>query len=113
MAAEPPVLEIRGPLRREDLSGFYVRACVELTRRARARLWVVDVASVAPDAVAVDALARLALAARRHGSRVALRGAGPEMWQLIELMGLAGVLLSPREAEARTGGTAEPYPGRT
>lgn len=106
------MLEICGPLRREDLAGLYIRACRVLAQ-GRSRLWIVDVATVAADAVAVDALARLELAARRHGSRVAIRGGGPEMWELIELMGLRGVFLSPGAEEARTGGTAGPYPGRT
>jgi ABC-type transporter Mla MlaB component len=112
MAAHSPVLEIRGPLCREDLPGLFARACAELAR-AQAGLLTVDVSAVAPDAVAVDAVARLELAARRHGCHVVLRGASFELWQLIELMGLAGVFVSPPGAEARTEGTAGPYPGRT
>jgi hypothetical protein len=112
MDARSPVLEIRGPLRREDLPGFYRRACMVLVP-ARAESLIVDVATVAADAVAVDALARLALAARRNGCRVTIRGASPEMWGLIELIGLGGVFLSPGGEEARTGETAGPYPGRT
>jgi ABC-type transporter Mla MlaB component len=113
MDLQSPVLEIHGPLRRDDLPGLYTRACTVLTRAAQGRFVIVDVATVAADAVAVDALARLALAARRHGCRVTIRGASPEMWQLIELMGLVSVFLSPGAAEARTEGTAGPCPGRT
>ena len=113
MSLPSPLLKIRGPLRREDLPGLYTRACVVMMRAARGRLLTVDVATVAADAVAVDALARLALAARRNRCRVVVRGASPEMWQLIELTGLVSVFLSPAEAEARTEGTAGPYPGRT
>jgi ABC-type transporter Mla MlaB component len=110
---QPPLLEIHGPLRRDDLPALYTRACRVMTRAARGGSLTVDVATVAADAVAVDALARLALAARRHGCRVTIRGGSPEMWQLIELMGLVSVFLSPGAAEARTEGTAGPYPGRT
>jgi hypothetical protein len=54
---------------------------------------VCDVAGVEPDAVTVDALARLQLAARRHGYRVLLQGASPELLEIVELMGLTDVLL--------------------
>jgi ABC-type transporter Mla MlaB component len=53
---------------------------------------VCDVARVEPDAVTVDALARLQLAARRHGCRVLLRGASPELLELVELIGLTDIL---------------------
>jgi ABC-type transporter Mla MlaB component len=48
-----------------------------------------------PDAVTVEALARLQLTARRRGSRVRLRDASPELLDLLELMGLSEILLSP------------------
>jgi anti-anti-sigma regulatory factor len=51
-----------------------------------------DLSGVQPTAAAVDALARLALALRRQGSRLRLRHASPELVELIELMGLAEVL---------------------
>jgi ABC-type transporter Mla MlaB component len=47
---------------------------------------------VTADAVAVDALARLALAARRQGCGVRMRGACAELRELVEFMGLADVL---------------------
>lgn len=52
-----------------------------------------DVAGLAADVVAVGALARLALAARRAGHQVRLCGASEELYALVELMGLAEVLL--------------------
>ena len=52
----------------------------------------VDVADLPCDAVTVDALARLALAARRGGSRVRLIGASPELRELVAFMGLADAL---------------------
>ncbi|MEU2658579.1 STAS domain-containing protein [Streptomyces sp. NPDC007325] len=41
---------------------------------------------------AVDALARLALTARRHGHRLTFDGAGPELTALLRLTGLDEVL---------------------
>jgi len=84
-------LAIRGPIARSDLPGLYRRACTALEACGNGVL-VCDVAGVPVDAVAVDALARLALGARRHGCRVALRGASAELDELAELMGLAEVL---------------------
>lgn len=48
--------------------------------------------AVNPDAVLIDALARLQLTARRQGARVVLRGAGRPLRQLIALVGLGGTL---------------------
>jgi ABC-type transporter Mla MlaB component len=53
-----------------------------------------------PDAVTVEALARLQLTARRSGSRVRLRDASPELCDLLEFMGLSEILLSQRSAGA-------------
>lgn len=112
MAAETPVFHIPGPLRREDLPALYTRACLQFSA-LRGDLIAVDVTGVTADAVSVDALARLRLAARRHGCRVVLRGTGPDLRELICLMGLDQVLVSPAEAEARTEGKAARSPGRT
>jgi ABC-type transporter Mla MlaB component len=106
------VVRIYGPLRREDLPGLYGRACTALTS-AQGKLLAVDVGAVDADAVAVDALAQLELAARRRGCRVAVQRASRELCELIELMGLAEVFLSPTSAAVRRGGKAGPYPGRT
>jgi hypothetical protein len=51
-----------------------------------------EVSGVDCDAVTVDALARLQLAARRAGCQVLLRGACSELLDLVELMGLTEVL---------------------
>jgi ABC-type transporter Mla MlaB component len=112
MAAEPPVFQIPGPLRREDLPALYNRACRQFSA-LRGDLIIVDVAGVAADAVAVDALARLQLAARRHGCRVAIQAAHADLCDLIGLMGLSEVFLSPDAAGARTGGTAARSQERT
>jgi hypothetical protein len=55
-------------------------------------VFVCDVgALVEPDVGAVDALARLQLAARRSGCRISLEHVAPELSELLELMGLAEV----------------------
>jgi anti-anti-sigma regulatory factor len=52
-----------------------------------------DVAGLAPaDIEVVDALARLALIARRHGTRVCVRDPSPELRELLDLAGLGRVL---------------------
>jgi len=52
-----------------------------------------DVGALAePDAVTIDALARLQLTARRLGQRVELRRAGGRLEDLLRLMGLGDVL---------------------
>lgn len=68
-----------------------------------------DVVLVDPDAVTVDALARLQLTARRLGCRVGLRSAGFELRDLLDFVGFREVLplvaasrLEPRgQAEER------------
>jgi hypothetical protein len=74
----------------------------------RAHLLVCDVGQAAASLAAVDALARCALAARRVGCRLEVRGASAELVELIELAGLAETLgLEPRrepeEREERLG----------
>jgi len=82
---------IRGPLARSDLPGLCDRVCA-LLDRSHATVALCDVSGIAADAVAVDALARLQLAARRHGCTVRLRGASPELLELVAFMGLQDVL---------------------
>jgi ABC-type transporter Mla MlaB component len=52
-----------------------------------------DVTGVAADVIAVDVLARLALALRRRGERLELFGASDELRALVTFMGLAEALL--------------------
>jgi ABC-type transporter Mla MlaB component len=101
-------LEIRGPLARSDLPGLYDRACAAL-ERCRNGILICDVSAVPADAVALEALARLALGARRHRSRVKLRGSTPELDALIELAGLGEALSLRTPAADQTGGTASAY----
>jgi hypothetical protein len=80
------------PLARAELPGLFERTCELLAAEAGCELLLCEVAGVEADAVALDALARLALAARRGGCDVRLRGASPELVELVGLVGLAGVL---------------------
>lgn len=82
---------IRGPIAREDLPALYRRIC-RLLERSGASVAVCEVSGVAADAVSVDALARLQLAARRHRCRVELSHASAELRDLIAFMGLDDVL---------------------
>ena len=58
--------------------------------------FAIDLRDVDPDAVTVDALARLQLAARRLSCRLLLRNASPELVELVAFMGLADVLQESR-----------------
>ena len=87
----PVALFIRGPLRRSDLPGLYARVCALFTANPGALL-VCDVTEVAIDAVAVEALARLQLGARRHGCAVQLLRAPRELADLVSFMGLRDVI---------------------
>jgi hypothetical protein len=73
--------------------------CADLAELLRGRgpgLVVCDVANVVrPDVVAVEALARLQVTARRHGWRLVVNGAGPGLLQLVGLLGLTEALPEP------------------
>jgi ABC-type transporter Mla MlaB component len=84
--------EIRGPLGREDLPGLYERVC-RLLALSRPVLAFCEVVGVAPNAIALEALARLALVARRRGCAVRLRGASPALLELVAFAGLEDVLV--------------------
>ena len=53
-----------------------------------------------PDAVTIDALARLGLTARRHGTRLQLRGACDDLLELLAFVGLGDLFPSPSDVEA-------------
>jgi ABC-type transporter Mla MlaB component len=91
-AQQPLAFAVWGPIRRADLPGLCERVCALLSEESPA-VALCDVHGVEPDAGTVDALARLQLAARRHGCRIRLCGsASPELLALVELMGLTDVL---------------------
>jgi ABC-type transporter Mla MlaB component len=82
---------VKGPIAPADLPGLCARICA-LLEHSDAAVALCDVRTVAPDAVTVDALARLQLGAQRHGCQVRLRHASAELQELVAFMGLADVL---------------------
>jgi ABC-type transporter Mla MlaB component len=94
MAASAPqtiAFAIRGPITRSDLPALCERICA-LFGRSGADVALCDVRGVEPDAVTVDALARLQLGARRAGCQVRLLHASTELRLLLAFMGLEDVL---------------------
>jgi ABC-type transporter Mla MlaB component len=94
MAAPAPqtiAFAVHGPIARADLPGLCERVCA-LLERSGVDVALCDVRGVDPDAVTIDALARLQLAARRHGCQVRLRHASDELLELLAFMGLQDVL---------------------
>jgi len=85
-------LSVHGPIARDDLPGLCARICRTL-EATRAEVAFCDVVGVGSDAVTVEALARLQLAASRYGCLVRLRGASGELRELVAFMGLSEVLL--------------------
>ena len=83
---------ISGPIIRDDLPGLCARVRALLDESGS--VVRCDVVGVEPDAVTVDAIARLQLAARRRGCEVRLHNASDDLLALVELMGLTHVLPS-------------------
>ena len=92
--AEPRAIAftIHGPIERADLAGLCDRVCA-LLQRARPEVAYCEVGGIDPDAVTVDALARLQLAAKRRACQIRLRGASDELRALVAFMGLGDVIL--------------------
>ena len=82
---------ISGPITRDDLPGLCERICA-LLGQSGTSVALCEVTGVDLDAVTVDALARLQLAARRQGCQVRLRHASDELLELVDFMGLTAVL---------------------
>ncbi|MFF3751058.1 STAS domain-containing protein [Streptomyces sp. NPDC002018] len=95
---EPIVLTIAGRLAPADVP----RLCAELIARLHgtgAAEVIGDVGGLGPpNLVAVEAIARLQLTARRRGCRLRLRGVGGELRLLLELMGLSGLADTAQDA---------------
>jgi anti-anti-sigma regulatory factor len=88
------VLQIGSAIDRADVPGLCAQLRTRVGTGGGARRIVCDVAALlAPDAVAVDALASLQLTALRLGCALRLRSASPELQELLAFMGLADVLL--------------------
>ncbi|WP_143074889.1 STAS domain-containing protein [Streptomyces mangrovisoli] len=87
-AKTPAVLVLHGPAARDEAAGLgdAVQALLEVSG---CRVVVCDVGGLGPPGLGVvDLLARLQLAARRGGGRIRLRGAGPPLLALLDLVGL-------------------------
>jgi ABC-type transporter Mla MlaB component len=85
-----------GPVTRDAIPALCERAR-RLLEGCDAGPVACDVAALTePDAVTIDALARLQLTARRLGYRVELRRACEELEDLLSLTGLLGVLTGHR-----------------
>jgi len=82
---------IWGPIARDDLPGLCERVCALLEGNGTGVVGC-DVQGIDGDAVTVEALARLQLAARRQGCQVRLRNASGELLELVAFMGLRDVL---------------------
>jgi ABC-type transporter Mla MlaB component len=94
---------ITGRIEPLDVEGLCERVRAALEQSA-ARVVVCDVAGlVAPDAVAVDALARLQLTAKRMRAEIRLRGASDELRDLLDLTGLCEALPCPEPADPSGG----------
>ncbi len=86
------VLVIQGPIARVGIPALCARARA-LLEDSDGALLICDLGTLGdPDAVAVDALARLQLTARRLGNEIRLRHASDELQELIALAGLDDVV---------------------
>jgi ABC-type transporter Mla MlaB component len=93
VASQTVAFAVRGPITRADLPGLCDRVSALLSQ-TDADIVICDVHGVEPDAVTVDALARLQLAARRRGCQIQLTYASPDLIDLVAFMGLEDVLPS-------------------
>ena len=93
---------VAGPIARADIPALCARVAA-LLEATDADVALCDVAALRADAAAVDAVARIALTARRRGRRLVLRDAAGDLLDLLAFAGVAGALgIEPwREAEER------------
>ena len=100
-------LDLRERLTRDDVPRVCERGRAQM-RAVSGDDLVCDVRALAePTAAAVDALARLALAAKRMGVELRVEGASSELRLLIDLCGLGEVLLAARGLGREPGGEPE------
>ncbi|MGW2211124.1 STAS domain-containing protein [Streptomyces sp. NPDC001781] len=100
-----PVLVLRGPVTRDEVAGL---ADAVRGLAPRSGVVVCDVAGLGPPGlVQVDLLARLELAARRAGGRIALRGPEPALRALLGLVGLGLQVEGEAEEGEPAGGVEE------
>jgi ABC-type transporter Mla MlaB component len=87
----PLVVALDGPIARADLPRLCARVGAQIDA-ADGGVVECDLRAAAADAVTVEALARLRLLTRRHACSLRLRGAPPELFDLIDFMGLRHAL---------------------
>ena len=107
-SADPPTPGVEfglpGHIDRAEIPWLCVRLQVLAASVAADRL-VCDVGAIdEPDAVTVDALARLQLTARRSGREIGIRHASRELEELLDFTGLAEVIRSAPDQASRRGG---------
>ena len=101
------VFAVDGAVDRKDVPALCARLRALLESGA-GDLVVCDVERLARvDFAAVDALARLALTARRHGRQFRVRNASAELRCLLELVGLLGVVELETDSAVDPRGKAE------
>jgi ABC-type transporter Mla MlaB component len=100
-------LILSGPIARADIPALCSRAHHELEGCHPGPVDCDVEALIDPDAVTVDALARLQLTAQRLGRRVRLRGACRDLQELLGLCGLGDVLPLCGESGLESRGEAE------
>ena len=111
MTPDPIRFAVAGTVVRADIPTL----CADLAARLGdpgGGVVICDVAAVSRPCVAtVEALARLRLTARRHGWTLLVHGAGPDLRDLVGLLGLADALPQacgePEDALLQAGGEPE------
>jgi anti-anti-sigma regulatory factor len=126
---EPPVATIQALRSAHDPNTLTVTICGVMDRAAAGRfgdevgdllrttgvsLVVCDVGGVIqPNAATVDAVCRARLVARRFGAQLRLRRVSPELFRLLDLMGLCDVLDDASGDESRPDGSGLEGEGQT
>jgi ABC-type transporter Mla MlaB component len=108
---EPMTIEftIGGVIARADIPALCERA-QRLMAGVNADRLVCDVGAITnPDAVTIDALARLQLTARRLGRHVRLEHASPQLRELLSFVGLSEVLPVDGRSGIEAGRQAEEW----
>jgi ABC-type transporter Mla MlaB component len=92
MGSAGAIMVLRDPITREGLEAL-CEGTRALLKGSDVDLLVCDIGALTdPDAVAIDALARLQLTARRLGRRIRFRDACGEVQRLVGFMGLEDIL---------------------
>jgi anti-anti-sigma regulatory factor len=101
------VLVLSGRVQLHHVPGLCERARLILNA-SDARRVVCDVGALGdPDVVTVETLARLRLAARKRDREVVLRDASERLLELLDLVGLGGVLPPCRDSVVEAEGNPE------